>query len=407
VSLAIVESAADTDVGRQRSSNEDSYLEAAPFFAVADGMGGARAGEVASRIAVEAFGDERDESASPERQLAEIARTANTRIYALAQEDESRAGMGTTLSAVMVADGDVAIGHVGDSRVYRFRDGELERLTRDHSLVDELVRQGKLTPEEAEVHPQRSIITRALGPEPDVEVETLTYPGRDGDVYLLCSDGLTGMVPEQRVAETLRASSSLEAAVKQLLDAANEGGGRDNITVVLFRLGSAESEPATGEDQATLTGRERVGAAAEQELRARRRAPSVEDADAAARPRAAPRPRLPSFPTGRRRVATALVLAILVGAVTVGFYVGSRQFYFVGTDGTGLVTLYRGLPYELPLGVRLFQTEYTTTVPARAVVRLGRKCVLTDHKLGTRADRADLIRQVEQGRLTRGSGSEC
>ena len=142
---------------------------------------------------------------------------------------------------------EVAIGHVGDSRMYRLRDGELERLTQDHSLVEEFVRQGKLTPEEAEVHPQRSIITRALGPEPEVQVDTFTYPGRDGDVYLMCSDGLTGMVSEDRGgADPPHERRRSTTRRTRLIDAANENGGRDNITVVLFRLeGDADARRAT------------------------------------------------------------------------------------------------------------------------------------------------------------------
>src|SRR5881227_101924 len=205
--LRIAEKAALTDVGRQRQSNEDSYLEASPLFAVADGMGGARAGEVASRIAVEAFEEKTRTGGSPEQQLAEVARAANRQIYKMAQEDSALAGMGTTLVAAFVSGREVAVGHVGDSRLYRMRDGELERLTQDDSLVEEFVREGKLTPEEAEVHPQRSIITRALGPEPDVQVDTFTYPGRDGDVYLICSDGLTGMISEDAIAAIIASSS--------------------------------------------------------------------------------------------------------------------------------------------------------------------------------------------------------
>src|SRR3712207_1532294 len=204
-------------------------------------MGGARAGEVASGIAVATFEEEPDPGASPEERLAAVARAANARIYEMAQEDAERAGMGTTFTAVMVTGNEVAIGHVGDSRLYRWRDGELERLTQDHSLVEEFVRQGKLTPEEAEVHPQRSIITRALGPEPQVEVDTFTYPARAGDVYLACSDGLTGMISETEVADILRGSESLDNAAQALIDAANANGGRDNITVVLFRL---DEDPA-------------------------------------------------------------------------------------------------------------------------------------------------------------------
>src|SRR3954468_12759857 len=257
MSLAIVEKASLTDVGRQRQGNEDSYLEQSPLFAVADGMGGARAGEVASKIAVEMLAGSAPADGSPERHLAEVTKEANRQIYEKAQADSDLAGMGTTLTAALVTGREVAIGHVGDSRLYRFRDGELERLTHDHSLVEEFVRQGKLTPEEAEVHPQRSIITRALGPEPDVEVDTYTHPGRDGDVYLINSDGLTGMISEEQVAEILRERDSLEDAAEKLIAAANENGGKDNITVVLFRLGSEGGDEEGGDtlgDQATETG---------------------------------------------------------------------------------------------------------------------------------------------------------
>src|SRR5438874_2156335 len=181
--MRIAEKAALSDVGRQRQGNEDSFLERSPLFAVADGMGGARAGEVASRLAMEASEKQLKKADRPEEDIAEVARDANRRIHKMAQEDAALAGMGTTLVAAYVTGRDVAVGHVGDSRLYRLRNGELERLTQDHSLVEEFVRQGKLTPEEAEVHPQRSIITRALGPEAEVEVDTFTYPGRGGDVY--------------------------------------------------------------------------------------------------------------------------------------------------------------------------------------------------------------------------------
>ena len=205
MALRIAEKASLTDVGRQRQSNEDSFLEREPVFAVADGMGGARAGEVASRMAVEAFESAGAEEA-PEELLRDVAREANRRIYEMAQSDSEHAGMGTTLTAAMVSGREVAVGHVGDSRLYRLRDGTLERLTEDHSLVEELVRQGRLTPEEAENHPQRSIITRALGPEPDVDVETFTHRARGGDIYLICSDGLSGMVSEEDMASTLTES---------------------------------------------------------------------------------------------------------------------------------------------------------------------------------------------------------
>ena len=233
--LSVVEQYSLTDVGRQRNANEDAVFEARdlPLFAVADGMGGARAGEVAARAAVDEIATLRGAEALGERELAKVVEQANGRIHELSRGDESLAGMGTTMTALAVGESDVAIAHVGDSRAYRLRDDELERLTHDHSLVDEMVRAGKLTPEEAEVHPQRSIITRALGPEPSVEVERMTYPARPGDVYLICSDGLTTMVPEDGLAAILRARSSLQHAATELVRAANEAGGRDNITVVI------------------------------------------------------------------------------------------------------------------------------------------------------------------------------
>ena len=190
---------------------------------------------------------------SPEAYLRAIARTANARIHRLAQADSSRSGMGTTLTAALVEDDEVSFAHVGDSRAYRFRDGELKLLTSDHSLVEELRRQGRLTDEEAEDHPQRSIITRALGPEREVEVDTMTYQARPGDVYLLCSDGLTTMLREDRIAATLASSDSLDDAVSSLVREANEAGGRDNITVVAFRLEEA-AVGAEVKEQPTLIG---------------------------------------------------------------------------------------------------------------------------------------------------------
>src|SRR5258707_3828334 len=203
--LRASESTYKTDTGRQRRDNEDSAFARAPVFVVADGMGGAQAGEVASRIAIEAFEPGLDGSGSPEERLAVRVREANREIYDRSRTELGREGMGTTLTAAYLDDGSVAIDNVGDSRAYLFRDGKLERLTRDHSLVDELVRRGKLTEEQAAEHPQRSIITRALGPEPDVEVDTWTYPVRRDDVLLLCSDGLTSMIGEDLIAAVLDA----------------------------------------------------------------------------------------------------------------------------------------------------------------------------------------------------------
>jgi serine/threonine protein phosphatase PrpC len=395
--LRVVDEAARTDAGRQRHANEDSYYARAPVYAVADGMGGAQAGEVASRIAAEAF-DARTDEGTPEQQLARVATEANRRIFELAQEDSSRSGMGTTLTGLLVDDEEVAIVHVGDSRAYVFREGELRRLTRDHSLVEELRRQGRLTPEEAEEHPQRSIITRALGPERDVELDVHTHRARSGDVYLICSDGLTSMVREERVQEILAGSDSLRSAVDELVAEANEMGGRDNITVVLFRVGgdedraAADGEPAVDETVVGLraphpepdTGEQRVVAEA---------APAAPPPRRERPPRAR---RAGRRRTVRRAVTALVVLAVLAGAVIAAVAV-IRSVYFVGQDDRGLVTLYRGVPYELPLGIDLYDREYVSAVPARTLSATQRRRVL-DHQLRSRDDAADIVRGLERGR---------
>jgi len=389
MALRIVEQAGLTDVGRQRHANEDAYLLDSPLFAVADGMGGAKAGEVASGIAVDAFRTALDEEAPPEKRLEAVARQANRRIFEMAQADEARRGMGTTLTAALVGDREVALAHVGDSRAYLLREDRLEQLTRDHSLVAELERTGQLTPEDAEHHPQKSIITRALGPEPDVDVDTQTHATRPGDVYLLCSDGLTSMLSQDEVAAVLHSAGSLREAADSLVRAANQSGGKDNITVVLFRLGE-EGEETPSEAEATMVG----------ELKAA-------DLDAAAPPRLEPlppeEPRRPAATRPRRRARrVALAIAVLALACGAGFGLHSlsRQVYFVGTNDAGLVTLYQGVPYDLPLGVELYEEEYASGVPATAIPRTRRERVL-DHEWRGREDALDLMLDIERGRLER------
>jgi len=236
--LGVVEHAALTDVGREREGNEDSFLELPPLFVVADGMGGAEAGEVASRTVVEVFSEAAEAGELPDS-LEATVQTANERIHTMASQDPSKAGMGCTTTAVYAAGGRLTAAHVGDSRLYRLRDGSFEQLTDDHSLVGGLVRLGQLTPEEAENHPQRSVILRAVGVEPTVEVDILHHDLEPDDVYLACSDGLTGMVRDVVIAETLAMFSSLAEAADMLIELANAAGGRDNITAALFRIGTA------------------------------------------------------------------------------------------------------------------------------------------------------------------------
>jgi protein phosphatase len=240
---AIAQTARATDAGRKRRRNEDAYVVEPPLFAVADGMGGAQAGELASSLAAQAVTEE-DAGGGGERRVVELIQEANRRVYQRSSEDAAVSGMGTTMTVALVEDGVVSFGHVGDSRAYLIRDGRLEQLTEDHSLVAELVRSGKLSPEEADAHPQRSVITRALGTDPDVDVDTFSIPTRAGDLFMLCSDGLTSMVDDERILhEVERQRSDLNSAAKALVRAANKAGGEDNITIVFFEIGEAAEEP--------------------------------------------------------------------------------------------------------------------------------------------------------------------
>ncbi|MGH3104908.1 MAG: Stp1/IreP family PP2C-type Ser/Thr phosphatase [Gaiellaceae bacterium] len=321
-----------TDTGRKRRHNEDSYVLLPPLFAVADGMGGAQAGEIASRLAAETVRDEEADAGAGLERVSALVQSANRRVYERSRRDTSASGMGTTMTIALVENGIVSIGHVGDSRAYLLRDGALEQLTEDHSLVAELQRSGKLTAEEAEHHPQRSVITRALGTDPDVDVDTYTVEPRSGDIFMLCSDGLTSMVGDEairRIVEEHR--DDLDAAARALIAAANLGGGEDNITVVFFDIADTAAESAETleqpvvpvedeakplEDEDTLSGIERVPAVdtmvvSPEEMREllRREQPAegqpVEEQEP---PEAGARPR-----RGRRVLAALAVLVLLTG----------------------------------------------------------------------------------------------
>jgi protein phosphatase len=397
--IRAAESILKTDTGRQRRENEDAAYARAPLFVVADGMGGAQAGEVASRIAVEVFEQGLPADGSVEDRLVRRVREANTKIHERSLAEHGREGMGTTITAIYLDDAHVSIAHVGDSRAYLFRDGQLRRLTQDHTLVDELVRRGKLTEEQAAEHPQRSIITRALGPEADVDVDTFTYAVRAGDVLLLCSDGLTAMVSEDRVAQILGEPGTLEQAGNRLIDAANAAGGRDNITVVACRLedvgGQAPAEgattiapppPAPPQDQADP--------------------PAVAVVPPPSRPvtRLEPRPERVRERIRRRAytkpVAILLSLVIVLGLIGSGGYLASQQLFFVGTNPQGVVTIYRGFPYDLPLGIHLYDTFYVSGVPASLVPRDRRKSVF-DHHLRSQTNAMSFVKALELGQVSK------
>jgi PPM family protein phosphatase len=248
-----------SDTGKKRRRNEDSYVVAPPLFAVADGMGGAQAGEVASKLAAAALEETDPGALSGPEKVTSLIQEANRRVYERAHADPTTSGMGTTMTVALVEGAEVTIGHVGDSRAYLVRDGSLEQLTEDHSLVNELLKSGKLTSQEAETHPQRSVITRAVGTDPDVDVDAFIVTAREGDVFLLCSDGLTDMVNDDDILDVVeRHHDDLDRATKSLISAANRGGGEDNITVIAFTI-AAEGDatiqmPAQEPDEDTLEG---------------------------------------------------------------------------------------------------------------------------------------------------------
>jgi protein phosphatase len=394
MTLRITDQAFATDTGRQRSANEDSVFVRAPIFVIADGMGGAQAGEVASKTSVEAFEGGLPEG-PPERVLQQTIEGANRAIHRLARTDPNLNGMGTTTTAAILdpVGEEVAIGHVGDSRAYRLRRGKLERLTRDHSLVEEMRRKGQLTEAQAEDHPQRSIITRALGPEPEVEVDLQTVPAQAGDVFLICSDGLTSMLDDEHIERLLARATSMQNAVRALIDEANRAGGRDNISVITFKVVDA-AEPAldSASEGATLIGStaEEAGLTATE---VRRRAAG----DAARQRREDQAAKKPGKRRKRvKRAAGILAALVVVAAIVFGAAYGLRHVWFLGTDDAGRVALYRGLPYELPFGVKLWSEKYAAPVQTGSLPEK-RKDAVTGHGLRSREDAVTLLEEIERG----------
>lgn len=354
-------SGAATDTGMVREGNEDSYLvdRQLDLFAVADGMGGHRAGEVASAVALGGLRAAVGDGAS----VADAVGRANTAVWDRASDDTDLAGMGTTLTAATFDGTTLTIGHVGDSRAYLFRNGTLEQLTVDHSLVAELIRDGRISEEQAAVHPQRSIITRALGVDSSVEVDVYSLVLHPADRVMLCSDGLTSMVRTPRITEILAAEDEPTGAANALVDAANAAGGEDNITVVVLDAVGEGKDPLPSSVAAAIRPRPAGPAAADGDpgrgtaVEVVESAPVVVTTETTSMDAAPPTPRLPKDtaryrdpkPAHRagRTVArvSMFVLPILVilglGIAALGYY--AQNSYFVTVSG-GTVTLYRGRP---------------------------------------------------------------
>jgi PPM family protein phosphatase len=364
VTTALTQRAAATDPGKRRRRNEDAYVVEPPLFAVADGMGGAQAGEIAAKIAASVLRE-----SSGEQAVVELIKEANRRVYEAAGEDEARSGMGTTITAAIVEEGSVQIGHVGDSRAYRIRDGKLEQLTEDHSLVAELVRSGRLSPEEADVHPQRSVITRTVGTDPDVDVDAFSVETSPGDVFMICSDGLTTMVDDASILALVEQNrSSLDKAAKALVDAANKGGGEDNITIVLFEIGDSVSDAI--DETATLPAiREPEPAVDEDTLTEADRVPTIDDTTLMTRDELEAMAGRDGHGYGRphRRVSRT---AIVIGSSTIVIVLAAlvvwslSRSYFVGAEPNGKIAVYQGFPWNIAGGVRLYRLRYESPVLA-------------------------------------------
>ena len=335
-----------SDTGRVRSNNQDAWLEADTLFAVADGMGGHTGGEVASSVAVQALRDYRDEG------LTRAVKFANRAVWARADDEPALRGMGTTMTALSLVPapeedgGDLLlIANVGDSRTYLLRDGELTQLTEDHSLVEDLVREGRITEAEARIHPQRNILTRVLGNEPDVEVDEFSVIPVEGDRYLLCSDGLFNELDDDRIAAVLRRLADPGEVAVELVRLANDVGGRDNITVVVVDVVDDGDAAARASDALAANG-----------VTSRPRAPEapvvesgLDDDEPVARaappPPAGPLPpalRAPRRLTWRSTLFVVAVLAVVGGAVGAVWWF-STSTYFVGVDGDR-VAIFRGRP---------------------------------------------------------------
>ena len=371
---------ADTNVGRHREHNEDNYFAGNTVFAVADGMGGHAAGEVASAAALRPIaaldGQEFEQDKAATEALCEAVKTANRQVVSEAREDPNKSGMGTTLTAVIVRNGQLHLGHVGDSRAYLLRGSEaIDQLTTDHTLVEQLVQDGRLSRDEIATHPQRSVITRAIGVDADVDVDTLApLVLRPGDQLLLCSDGLTGPVSDEEITSILLDEPDGGAAVQRLIDAANEHGGPDNITVVLLRVeddgggGAAVADDevdAADPDEPTVS----LGPPPQSIPIRTRPEPGGHDHDwARDMSRYGDRQGVDSGTgldhsrRGRRIVAVVTAMLILLGILGAGGYLLLSRAYFVGVSENDTIAVYNGIPSDVA-GVPLNRELEDTGIP--------------------------------------------
>lgn len=408
--------AGKTDIGRVRERNEDSLLTQEPLFAVADGLGGHLGGEVASSLALETLANVKSPA-----ELPDGVRKANQAVFERAAGDPKLAGMGTTLTAVFGERGEFHLAHVGDSRAYLLRDGEFTQITDDHTVVQEAVREGRLTAGEAQIHPQRSILTRALGVEADVDVDEATQTVRAGDRILLCTDGLTGMLSDATIQGILEAEKDTEAAADALIEGAVDEGGIDNVTAVVIDVLDADGEgppPETTRDVRAPTerGTTKETAPPPLDVTGVRGRPADDTTGVMKRPRGEtggvrtrprdetgviiaqptlrePAPRKKRWP--KRLVLWGLIPVAILGGAAFGARVWIDSQFFVGVHEER-VALFQGVPSEI-LGYRLFEVIQDTDLSATRVERLGPWRELRNGiTAGSEEEGRDLIRQMRQ-----------
>ena len=374
-----------TDVGKVREANEDSYLVQEPLFVVADGMGGHIAGDVASSTAVGIIESNSDEaSADDPETLARLIKSANDAIWKKAQDDPSLRGMGTTCTLILIHDETAHIAHVGDSRAYLWRRGELAQITEDHTLVERMVKEGRLKPEEAQKHPQRSIITRALGVDPEVDVDLRKLDLERGDRLLICSDGLTSMIDPPVISEVLASDKNPQSAAERLVELANEAGGEDNVTVVVIDVGGAEAAapPAPSQER---TGRVDTVPRPDSSNGERARATPPPPPMKAASDEVLPAPRR----TGRIVFWLLLVVALLGGGYALARMALDNSWY-VGVNGEDMVTIYRGIPEEVG-SLELAEVEEETTISLSDIPEFQRERVRRGIKADSLEDAHDTV----------------
>ncbi|MGH2729676.1 MAG: Stp1/IreP family PP2C-type Ser/Thr phosphatase [Actinomycetota bacterium] len=388
---------AKSDVGRLRDGNEDSYMVDDPFFVVADGMGGHLAGDVASSTAIEVIKSKTDPAAQEPSDVANLLRAANSMIWDKAQSDPSLRGMGTTCTLLSFADTRARIAHVGDSRAYLYRDGTLAQLTEDHTLVGRMVKEGRLRPEDAEHHPQRSIITRALGVDSDVLVDTMTLDVRVGDRLLLCSDGLSSMVDASTIAAILGAERDPQIAAERLVDAANEAGGEDNITVIVVDIVDEGAARGVATSDRTDTGPGLRGGSGGVGGLGRRSPgrPEVEDAGGTGELVVEPRDEPPSPSKARRFVKPLIAVAILVLLGLAAAQYALSNAWYVGVSDDGYVTIYKGVPEEIA-GLNLSDEEEKTDLALEAIPEFKRADVVDGIEVDSRDEAEATIADLEE-----------